>query len=62
MLIFCSEDDELAPLPVVSDFAQRLQELGGDVRLVKWNSSPHVGMFLMNITFYKCVMYDRLSW
>ena len=55
ILIFCSEDDELAPYPVVSNFAQRLEELGGDVRLVEWNSSPHVGMFLTNISFYFCL-------
>lgn len=50
-LIFCSEDDELAPHPVVCTFAQRLQELGGDVKLIKWNSSPHVGMFLARFNF-----------
>lgn len=43
--IFCSEDDKLAPYSVVSNFAQRLQEQGADVNLVKWNSSPHVGEF-----------------
>lgn len=44
ILILFSEDDELAPFQVVYDFAQHLLELGGDVRLVKWKSSPHVGM------------------
>lgn len=43
-LIFCSEDDELAPYPDVCNFAHHLEELGGDVKLIKWNSSPHVGM------------------
>lgn len=45
-LILCSEDDELAPYHVVCNFAQRLQELGGDVKLVKWAKSPHVGASL----------------
>lgn len=45
-LILCSEDDDIAPYQVICNFAQRLQDLGGDVKLLKWNSSPHVGMFL----------------
>lgn len=45
-LILCSEDDDLAPYQIICNFAQRLQELGGDVKLVKWNSSPHVGLLL----------------
>lgn len=45
ILILCSEDDQLAPYSVVENFAKRLLELGGDVNLVKWHSSPHVGMF-----------------
>lgn len=45
-LILCSEDDDLAPYSIICNFAQRLQELKGDVKLVKWKSSPHVGMHL----------------
>ncbi|CAL4991457.1 unnamed protein product [Urochloa decumbens] len=41
MLILCSEDDQLAPYSVVENFGRRLLELGGDVNLVKWPSSPH---------------------
>lgn len=44
-LILCSEDDDLAPYQVIYNFAQRLRDLGADVKLVKWNSSPHVGLF-----------------
>ncbi|KAK8969275.1 hypothetical protein KSP40_PGU005337 [Platanthera guangdongensis] len=47
-LIFCSEDDELAPYKIVSGFAQQLRELGGDVNLMVWSSSPHVGEFSSN--------------
>lgn len=43
-LILCSEDDDLAPYQIICNFAQRLQDLGGVVKLVKWNSSPHVGL------------------
>ena len=46
ILILCSEDDQLAPFSVIENFGQRLLELGGDVNLVKWHSSPHVGMFI----------------
>lgn len=42
-LILCSEKDDLAPYRTIHNFAARLQELGGDVKLVKWKDSPHVG-------------------
>jgi acetyl esterase/lipase len=44
ILILCSEDDDLAPYSVVSDFAKHLEERGADVRLAIWNSSRHVCM------------------
>ncbi|KAG9156497.1 hypothetical protein Leryth_024414 [Lithospermum erythrorhizon] len=43
-LILCSENDDLAPSQIICNFAQRLRGLGADVKLVKWNSSSHVGM------------------
>ena len=50
ILIFCSEDDELAPFSVVQNFGRRLLELGGDVNFVKWHSSPHVGTLFFTAT------------
>ncbi|GAV84639.1 DUF829 domain-containing protein [Cephalotus follicularis] len=44
-LILCSENDDLAPYQIICNFARRLQELGGDVKLLTWNDSPHVGHF-----------------
>lgn len=44
-LILCSEYDDLAPFSTVYNFAQHLQELGGNVELVKWRGSPHVGHY-----------------
>ncbi|KAL0897215.1 hypothetical protein Bca101_081176 [Brassica carinata] len=41
-LILCSENDDLAPYQTIHNFATCLQELGGNVKLVKWNDSPHV--------------------
>ncbi|KAE8731339.1 origin recognition complex subunit 2-like [Hibiscus syriacus] len=44
-LILCSENDDLAPYQVICNFAQRIQQLGGDLKLVKFNGSPHVGHY-----------------
>ncbi|ONK55408.1 uncharacterized protein A4U43_UnF3660 [Asparagus officinalis] len=61
ILILCSEDDQLAPYPVVSNFAQNLQELGGDVRLLKWKSSPHVGHYKHYPAEYKAAVTELLA-
>lgn len=42
-LVLCSENDDLAPYQTISNFTERLRDLGGDVKLVTWNGSPHVG-------------------
>lgn len=49
-LILCSENDDLANYETICNFAQRLQDLGGDIKLVKWNDSPHVGLLLNLLT------------
>jgi farnesol dehydrogenase len=59
-LILCSEDDDLAPCKVICNFAQRLQELGGDVKLVKWSSSPHVGHYRHYPIEYKAAASELL--
>lgn len=50
-LIMCSENDDLAPFQTICNFAQRLIDLGGDVKLVKWSSSSHVGRPLKSFCF-----------
>uniref|UniRef100_A0A5B7AX05 DUF829 domain-containing protein n=1 Tax=Davidia involucrata TaxID=16924 RepID=A0A5B7AX05_DAVIN len=60
-LILCSEDDDLAPCQVICNFAQRLKELGGDVKLVKWNSSPHVGHYRHYQIDYKAAVTELLG-
>ncbi|CAL9107456.1 uncharacterized protein LOC135634156 [Musa acuminata AAA Group] len=60
-LIFCSEDDELAPYQVVCNFAQHLQELGGDVKLIKWNSSPHVGHYKFHASDYRAGVFELVG-
>ncbi|CAH1442745.1 unnamed protein product [Lactuca virosa] len=52
-LILCSENDDLAPYQIISNFSQRLQSLGGDVKFVKWSSSPHVGHYRYHPDEYK---------
>lgn len=60
-LIFCSEDDDLTPFEVICNFAQRLQELGGDVKLVKWKSSPHVAHYKFHQAEYKAAVTEFLT-
>ena len=43
VLLAHSLDDELAPAADVSRFAGALQSRGRAVRLLTWQSSPHVG-------------------
>lgn len=44
-LILCSENDDLAPYASIYKFAQRIQDLGGNVKLVKWRGSGHLGHY-----------------
>lgn len=60
-LILCSERDNLAPLSVISSFARCLQELGGNVRLVKWRDSPHVGHYKDNPVQYRAAVDELLK-
>ncbi|MQL84878.1 hypothetical protein Taro_017397 [Colocasia esculenta] len=61
VLIFCSEGDELAPYHIVYNFAQRMQDQGGDVKLVTWNSSPHVGHYKQYPDEYRAATFELLS-
>ncbi|GMP81064.1 hypothetical protein CsSME_00035906 [Camellia sinensis var. sinensis] len=60
-LILCSENDDLAPYQIICNFAQRLHDLGGDVKLVKWNSSPHVGHYQHYAIDYKAAVTELLG-
>ncbi|CAK9176993.1 unnamed protein product [Ilex paraguariensis] len=60
-LLLCSEDDDLAPCQIICNFAQRLQDLGGDVKLVKWKSSPHVGHYRHYPIDYKVAVTELLG-
>nr|GMC70197.1 Transmembrane protein like [Ipomoea batatas] len=60
-LILCSENDDLASFQMVSEFAQRLQDTGGSVRIVKWKSSPHVGHFKSDPIQYRAAVTELLA-
>nr|GLL18234.1 uncharacterized protein LOC109149823 [Ipomoea trifida] len=57
-LILCSEDDDLAPYEAIRNFAKRLKDLGGDVKLVTWSSSPHVGHYRRYPIEYKAAVAE----
>lgn len=59
-LMLYSEDDDLAPCQIISSFAQRLQGLGGNVKLVKWNNSCHVAHYKYHQTEYKDAVSEML--
>ncbi|KAF9668583.1 hypothetical protein SADUNF_Sadunf14G0018800 [Salix dunnii] len=60
-LILCSENDDLAPCQVICNFAQRLKELGGDVKLLKMNYSPHVGHYRSYPVDYNAAVTELLG-
>ncbi|XP_021283831.1 uncharacterized protein LOC110416241 [Herrania umbratica] len=59
-LILCSETDDLAPYQIICNFAQRIEQLGGDIKLVKWNGSPHVGHYRHYPIEYKAAVTELL--
>ncbi|CAH1442746.1 unnamed protein product [Lactuca virosa] len=60
-LILCSENDDIAPYQTISNFAQQLQSLGGDVKLLKWSSSAHVGHYRHHPEEYKDAVTELLT-
>uniref|UniRef100_A0A2P2KDP0 Uncharacterized protein n=2 Tax=Rhizophora mucronata TaxID=61149 RepID=A0A2P2KDP0_RHIMU len=60
-LLLCSENDELASYPVIFNFAQRLRELGGEVKLVTLDGSPHVGHYQLYPIDYKAAVTELLG-
>ncbi|KAG9137061.1 hypothetical protein Leryth_019005 [Lithospermum erythrorhizon] len=60
-LILCSESDDLAPCSIICNFARSLQDLGGNVKLVKWNDSPHVGHFRSDPCEYIAAVAELLE-
>ncbi|XP_050205570.1 uncharacterized protein LOC126655420 [Mercurialis annua] len=60
-LIVGSESDKIATYQVLCNFAQRLRELGADVKLVTMHGSPHVGHFRLYPADYKAAVSELLG-
>uniref|UniRef100_A0A2P2IP63 Uncharacterized protein n=1 Tax=Rhizophora mucronata TaxID=61149 RepID=A0A2P2IP63_RHIMU len=60
-LILCSENDNLAHYEIICKFAQHLQALGGDVQLVKWNISSHIGHYQNYPIQYRAAVTNLLE-
>ncbi|XP_076935448.1 uncharacterized protein LOC143602110 [Bidens hawaiensis] len=60
-LVLCSENDDLAPYPVICSFAQQVQELGGHIRLFGWKDSPHLGHYMHNPIQYRAAVTEFLD-
>ncbi|KAL2504215.1 Protein of unknown function DUF829 [Abeliophyllum distichum] len=60
-VIFCSEDDDLAPIQIICNFVQRLKDLGADVKFMKWINSSHVGHFRQFPVEYKAIVTELLE-
>lgn len=60
-LILCSKHDDLAPYQIVCNFSHRLQDLGADVKLLKWNNSLHAGHYRQYPTEYKAAVTELLE-
>ncbi|KAK4803177.1 hypothetical protein SAY86_001380 [Trapa natans] len=55
-LMVCSEDDSLAPYQTICSFAQSLQGLGADVRILKSSGSAHIGHYMSCPNQYRDAM------
>lgn len=60
-LILCSESDDLASYQVICNFGKKLQDLGGDVKIVTMNGSPHVGHYRIYPVDYKAAVNELLG-
>ncbi|KAK4437865.1 hypothetical protein Salat_0120500 [Sesamum alatum] len=60
-LILCSENDDVAPVSTLCNFAQRIQELGGNVKVVKWNTTAHLGHYKHQSVQYMTAITELLE-
>ncbi|KAJ8762272.1 hypothetical protein K2173_007429 [Erythroxylum novogranatense] len=57
-LIMCSDNDELASYQVISNFAQRFFEIGGDVKVLTMKGSPSVGHYRLFPNHYRAAVVE----
>ncbi|KAM7252056.1 hypothetical protein ACFE04_023939 [Oxalis oulophora] len=60
-LILCSENDDLAPSQVISNFVHRLQDHGGDVKFVNCHGSSHLGHYKHYPIQYRAAVSNLLE-
>ncbi|KAI3446007.1 hypothetical protein Pfo_002672 [Paulownia fortunei] len=60
-LILCSENDDVAPFSSLCNFAQHLQDLGGNVKVVKWSTSVRVGHYKHQSIQYTSAITELLE-
>ncbi|KAL0384196.1 UNVERIFIED_CONTAM: hypothetical protein Sradi_2813900 [Sesamum radiatum] len=60
-LILCSENDDVAPISTQYNFAQRIQELGGNVKVVKWSTTAHLGHYKHESVQYMTAITELLE-
>ncbi|KAL0365419.1 UNVERIFIED_CONTAM: hypothetical protein Sangu_0639500 [Sesamum angustifolium] len=60
-LILCSEHDDVAPISTLCNFAQRIQELGGNVKFVKWSTTAHLGHYKHQSVQYMTAITELLE-
>ncbi|KAL9327450.1 hypothetical protein ACSQ67_008095 [Phaseolus vulgaris] len=60
-LLLCSENDDLVRYQNIYDFAQRLRNLNGDVNLVNFSSSSHLGHYKHHPIQYRIAVNHLLE-
>ncbi|KAL2254659.1 UNVERIFIED_CONTAM: hypothetical protein Sindi_0260600 [Sesamum indicum] len=60
-LILCSENDDVAPVSTLCNFAQRIRELGGNVKVVKWSTTAHLGHYKHQSIQYMTAITELLQ-
>ncbi|KAL8554477.1 hypothetical protein ACS0TY_002606 [Phlomoides rotata] len=60
-LILCSENDDVAPPSTLCDFARNLLDLGGNVKVVKWNTSARAGQYKHQSIQYTAAIAELLE-
>ncbi|KAL1534651.1 hypothetical protein AAHA92_30808 [Salvia divinorum] len=60
-LILFSENDDVATCSTLSDFAQNLQDLGADVKVMKCDTSVHIGRYKHQSVQYTAAVTEFLE-
>ncbi|PIN15302.1 hypothetical protein CDL12_12068 [Handroanthus impetiginosus] len=61
IVILCCENDDVAPFSTLCNFAQHLQDLGGNVKLVKCDTFAHIGHHRHELIQYRIAIMELLE-